>query len=172
MALSGVRSSCDSVARNSSFSRLASCSRSSSSARSRCEDSISSSMRLKASTSTPISSFEAGLARNRVIAAIGNLARGAGQRGDRPRHDPLQRERQQEGEQQAAEQNRGHRGALGGQPRRRRIEIAHEQYLAAGTAAAGQLLGHFEPVRREARARRHRRAGTALRRTGRRTALR
>ena len=48
IALSGVRSSCDSVARNSSFRRLACCSRSSSSARSRCDAWISSSMRLKA----------------------------------------------------------------------------------------------------------------------------
>ena len=106
-----------------------------------------------------------GLGAQGVVAAIGDLPRGAGQRRNRPRHNPLQRERQQEGQQQAADENRGDRRTLGLQARGGRLEIAHEQDLAPGAAAPGQLLDHFEPCAGKARARRdRRRAGRLCRR--------
>ena len=163
MALSGVRSSCERVARNSSFSRLASCSRSSRSARSRCErfDLVEHAIE--------------GLDQHADLVLRGAAWRESSSRRDRQSRARCRPARRSAAPQSAAARTTAGRRAAGRRresrrPRRpgfaaaqaERVEIAHEQDLAAGVAPARQLLDHFEPVRRKARARRDRRRARSL----------
>ena len=143
--------------------RLACCSRSSSSARSRCEASISSSMRLNACTSTPISSRVERRGADRVVAAVGNVARRVREARDR-RGDDAAAVAATAGTPSAGPRSRmvGDRGRLGADARALRLEIVGDQQHRAGVAAARQLFGDVQPVGREPGARTDGEAGQRI----------